>query len=244
MGPAGIDLAAFHASIGSWAMVVGGGRCRRPDARTSSSLKSHSVWIVLFYLFLLLLAVSLLRHGDVHQNPGPASPRSPAASSISSVDAAIANGSSHSSGLPGQRQRQVTTLTPRKGGEALSILHFNARSLLPKRSELAQLVSGRQFAPHVIAVSETWLNDTVPDGAIVLPNYSGVFRSDRQPGSPASCAPVSHACRPAQSNSSSRGRGGLILAREGLRCRRRGDLLVWPESVWIEVFMDSPDAQT
>ena len=103
MGPAGIDLAAFRASIGSWAMVVGGGRCRRPGARTSSSLKSRSMWIALFYLFLLLRAVSLLWHGDVHQNPGPASPRSPAASSTSSVDAAFSNGSSHSKVLSGQR---------------------------------------------------------------------------------------------------------------------------------------------
>ena len=157
MGPTGIDLAAFRTSIGLWVMVVGGGHRRCQFGRLSSLLKSRSLWISLFYLFLLLHAVSLLRHGDVHQNPGLAAlPRSPSASQTSSVDAA--NGPSHSKA-------------------SLSVLHLNTRSILPKMTELSLLTFKLRLL--IVAVSESWLSPSVPVGAVFLPGYNSIVRADR-----------------------------------------------------------------
>ena len=58
-------------------------------------------------------------------------------------------------------------------------LHFiglNIRSLLPKLSELKLLTAN--ISPATICLSETWLDDSVTDNEIALPNYS-IVRKDR-----------------------------------------------------------------
>ena len=75
--------------------------------------------------------------------------------------------------------------------------------------------------PHpsdVVAVTETWLTDRLPDG-IMFPEYSLLFRTDRD-----------------DNGRGSRGGGVLLLVRDGLRCQHRPELKIWDESVWIEIF--------
>ena len=166
-------------------------------------------WFSVFYLFLLR-AVSLIRHGDIQPNNGPtigvAQLRNPVDCQPSvSVSVHISNLS------PGQPQRHGTQQLKTQ----LRLFNFNARSLFPERLELKQLVIQQQSSsPHLIAVSETWLSDVVPDGAVALPGYSSVFRTDRE---------------------GHRGGGVLLLAKDGVKCQRRADFQVWPESVWTEV---------
>ena len=58
----------------------------------------------------------------------------------------------------------------------MHFVHFNARYLLPKMSEL------RLFAvkskPVVIAISESWLDDSVLDGEVSIDGYS-LQRNDK-----------------------------------------------------------------
>ena len=76
--------------------------------------------------------------------------------------------------------------SPRKSRSSspqLRLLYFNARSILSKQVELSQLVAcDAASSPHLVAISETWLNGDVPDGSVVLPGYSSLFRADRVGG--------------------------------------------------------------
>ena len=94
--------------------------------------------------------------------------------------------------------------------------NFNARSLTNKRQELLDTLRSLSLTPQIIAITETWLTDNIPDGMISLPNYKQIFRADR----------------PKQEGR--RGGGVLILARVAVVCSRRNDLRTWSESVWIE----------
>ena len=58
----------------------------------------------------------------------------------------------------------------------LTILYYNARSLLPKHSEL-QLIA-EAYSPSVICITETWLGDNVLDCELPIPNYH-IVRFDR-----------------------------------------------------------------
>ena len=58
----------------------------------------------------------------------------------------------------------------------LTTIHINARSLLRHFEDVACLVSTEH--PHILAVSETWLDSSVTDEQIHLPGYN-IFRSDR-----------------------------------------------------------------
>ena len=58
----------------------------------------------------------------------------------------------------------------------LSIIHFNARSLLPKFDELCVLVESNQ--PDIICITETWLCTDVLDNEISIPGYN-TYRQDR-----------------------------------------------------------------
>ena len=58
-----------------------------------------------------------------------------------------------------------------------SICYLNFRSLLPKCTELNHLTS--KLRPAVIAVSETWLNPSIPDGAFLPQGYVCASRTDR-----------------------------------------------------------------
>ena len=62
-----------------------------------------------------------------------------------------------------------------KVGE-LSILYFNARSLLPKIDELRALSTAIQ--PHVICIVETWLDESIQDIELSVDNYN-LVRLDR-----------------------------------------------------------------
>ena len=60
--------------------------------------------------------------------------------------------------------------------KGLHFLHSNARSLLPKISEVQLLLSRTRAS--VFAVTETWLDSSVNDGEITVPGFS-VVRQDR-----------------------------------------------------------------
>lgn len=61
--------------------------------------------------------------------------------------------------------------------KGLHFLHINARSLLNKKDEVHALAEASNAA--VLAVSETWLDDTITDGEIAIPGYL-VERKDRK----------------------------------------------------------------
>ena len=52
---------------------------------------------------------------------------------------------------------------------------MNTRSLLRHFDDIATLVATKR--PHILALSETWLDDSVSDAEILLPGYS-LFRFD------------------------------------------------------------------
>ncbi len=112
---------------------------------------------------------------------------------------------------------RTTSLSNICSANLFSIIHFNARSLLSKMPELQVLVSSMK--PHVIAVTETWLSPSVPNGAIHINGYNTVYRYDRK--------------------DNRRGGGVLLLVRNDVSCIERPDLHVWPESVWAEIRLSS-----
>ena len=62
----------------------------------------------------------------------------------------------------------------------LKFLHQNIRSLRGKMDELNILVS---HCPnlHILALTETWFDNSISDGEVSLPGYS-IFRSDQTNG--------------------------------------------------------------
>jgi len=60
--------------------------------------------------------------------------------------------------------------------DSLRCLQTNARSIFNKFSELQLLVS--QYNPHIIGITETWLDSSIKDSEIHLDNYT-IFRNDR-----------------------------------------------------------------
>ena len=58
----------------------------------------------------------------------------------------------------------------------LSILFYNARSLLPKFDELLALCDEKH--PGVVCVVETWLGEEITDSEISLPDYQ-LYHLDR-----------------------------------------------------------------
>ena len=52
----------------------------------------------------------------------------------------------------------------------LSILYYNARSLLPKLDELHSTALSQK--PDLICIVETWLSDNVNDNELLLPDAS------------------------------------------------------------------------
>ena len=61
--------------------------------------------------------------------------------------------------------------------KGLHIIHFNARSLLPKLVEVRTLAAESNAA--IVCVTETWLDDSLMDSEIELPGYV-VQRKDRE----------------------------------------------------------------
>ena len=68
---------------------------------------------------------------------------------------------------PAEKKKQMDFLT---------VIHVNARSLLRHLDDVAALVTSER--PHILALSETWLDASVTDAEIHLPGYS-LFRFDR-----------------------------------------------------------------
>ena len=58
----------------------------------------------------------------------------------------------------------------------LSVLYFNARSIQNKIAEFQARVDIEK--PHIIAITESWLDDSFNDGEVFPTEYS-VFRNDR-----------------------------------------------------------------
>ena len=58
----------------------------------------------------------------------------------------------------------------------INLLHFNARSLLPKLDNLK--LECIEFNPHIVCISETWLDSTITDNELTIDNYNPV-RLDR-----------------------------------------------------------------
>ena len=66
---------------------------------------------------------------------------------------------------------EINTLVQLKG---LRFIHINARSLVNKLQE----IHGHYKHCDVMIITETWLNSSIPDEVIMLPNYR-VIRQDR-----------------------------------------------------------------
>ena len=58
----------------------------------------------------------------------------------------------------------------------LSLIYFNARTLVPKFDELCLIVSAHN--PDIIAIVESWLCPDISDHEICIPGYH-LFRQDR-----------------------------------------------------------------
>ena len=64
----------------------------------------------------------------------------------------------------------------KKAMDFLTVIHVNTRSLLGHFDDVAALVTTEH--PHILALSETWLDTSVSDAEIHLPGYR-LFRFDR-----------------------------------------------------------------
>lgn len=67
-------------------------------------------------------------------------------------------------------------ITPDLTGSGLGIIHMNCQSLFPKLGELELLMHDIQ--PDILCLTETWLNDSIPDDLLNFQNYT-IFRLDR-----------------------------------------------------------------
>ena len=67
----------------------------------------------------------------------------------------------------------MQTISKRKN----MLVHLNARGLLQHIDEL-RLIFSKVFPP-IIAITETWLDNSIEDSEIAIPNYS-VERLDRK----------------------------------------------------------------
>ena len=63
-----------------------------------------------------------------------------------------------------------------KKNKFLTVIHVNTRSLLRHFDDVSSLVSSER--PHILALSETWLDSSVVDGEVHIPGYT-LFRFDR-----------------------------------------------------------------
>ena len=143
-----VDLSSYRLAVRVWAPAVTlDGRRPRLSRLSSRRTGQPGFFIVVFLVFLLLRDDALPRHGDVERNPGPAtSPDSVAGSNwnlnLNPVDDNIR------SRVPRRHADLALRCGTRSSTSAngMKLLHFNARSLLSKRSELLHLCS--TTSPH------------------------------------------------------------------------------------------------
>lgn len=107
------------------------------------------------------ILVCLLLCGDVHANPGPNNTYDENGRNIDDTTT-----EDHSDAF------QFDCFNKR----GIHIIHSNVRSLLPSIDELRHFVSVNK--PHIIGISETWLDDSILDSEISLAGYK-VERKDR-----------------------------------------------------------------
>ena len=62
------------------------------------------------------------------------------------------------------------SLTTVNNGNNLSILYYNARSILPKHDELRLAVEVNN--PDIVCIVESWLGHDFRDQEIAIPNYN------------------------------------------------------------------------
>ena len=60
--------------------------------------------------------------------------------------------------------------------DGITLLHFNAHSLLPKIDTL--IAECLLHNPHVVCITETWLDNHISDNELSVPNYK-IIRLDR-----------------------------------------------------------------
>ena len=111
---------------------------------------------------------------------------------------------------PGNERQDYSKCDRKKG---LVFIHVNVRSLVSKVAEIRRLLYETKAA--VLAVSESWLDDTIGDNEIGVDGYS-VLRRDRN----------------------RHGGGVLVYVKDGLAFNRRPDLEVEGcETLWVELFL-------
>ena len=59
---------------------------------------------------------------------------------------------------------------------SLKTLYFNTRSIIPKRDELSALCTAEE--PHIVCLTETWLDEDINDQEVCFGNY-GIVHRDR-----------------------------------------------------------------
>ena len=188
-------------------------------------------------LFFTLRADQLLAHRDVEPNPGPEDPLSRGALASKSNCSHIEDDAGRRHCRPDSNMSLTSHLNPLAtpwhprpqlhsfGSGAApaprptparpsALLVSNVRSLLPKISELRQLVaSSPGNPPDLIAITERWLTPCVPDSAVCLPGYC-LYCRDRKDGR--------------------QGGGVAVFSRDKSRCKPRPDLQRWCEDLWLE----------
>ena len=97
----------------------------------------------------------------------------------------------------------------------LKLIQQNIRSLLPKIDELRLMITESDSQIHILALTETWLNDLVSDAEISIPGYR-IYRKDR----------------------GAKGGGIAIYIKNDLPVERRSDLeFTDMEGIWLEVIL-------
>ena len=123
---------------------------------------SISICDVKFLCRLKLPPLNLITAGDVELNPRP--------SSHPHADSDATNTSS---------------IFDKLKGRGLHFLHVNARSFIPKISELRTVA--HRTRPAVVCITEFWLDSSVTDGEIQIEGYD-VLRRDRNRNGGGVCA--------------------------------------------------------
>ena len=101
---------------------------------------------------ILWLYILLLASGDIHPNPGPTELDYSSSSSDKSSTSLFLSLSNH-----------------------LSMVHYNVQSLLPK----VDIIEAELSCFDVIAITETWLNDSISDDNLTFYDFHCPVRKDR-----------------------------------------------------------------
>ena len=187
------------------------------DVNISSSLKQSSKWIshvsrsrarVSYYCNSVATFYPIIKViYDIELNPGPAQV------CVNNNNNKKPSSNKCPPALDEAHMRDQSLLTKATQHKPW-IIHFNCRSLLHHIDELRLIFTGNH--PLLIAISESWLNDTVVNSEVAISGYQ-IFRLDRSHG---------------------RRGGGVavyLLNQNGLKFSRRYDLERSYEALWLQV---------